>query len=119
VRRDAERFLSAAGSDPGLAKEMSGVVDGRDFDTAIEDLVALARRKGFDATAQDFRDLRRAIAAAASGGAGDADLSDDELEDVTGGLLGYLKDVGRMNSETDAEGPASPRHGKPPGPRTR
>ena len=70
MTENMKKFIEAADADPELAKAAEKL-------ESLEDLIALAEKKGFTLTAEDLKPEEPT-----------GELSDDELEDVAGGRLG-------------------------------
>ena len=70
--KEMERFDKTVKNDPEMLNEL------KNMGTDVESVVRFANRKGFDFTVDDIKNVQ----------AGSGDLSDEELDQVSGGVIG-------------------------------
>lgn len=77
-------FLEKAQSEPGLAETLVEIVEENEAEAIYAKVAALASDSGFEVTAADAQEAHKQFQAAMGGA--DGDLSDDDLENVAGGV---------------------------------
>ena len=74
-------FLEKAQGDPVLAEELVSIIEENEREVIYTEVVSLAGRHGFEITVEDAAETRKQFEQT-----GDGDLSDDDLENVAGGI---------------------------------
>ena len=72
--KEMERFDKTVKNDPEMLKEL------KNMGTDVESVVRFANQKGFAFTVDDIKNVQ----------AGGGDLSDEELDQVSGGVIGIV-----------------------------
>ena len=78
--------------DEEFGNKMNSVVAGRTFDEALDDVVSFANDAGFEISAGELQNIGKRLGAMDGS---EGDLSDDDLEDVAGGVIGFFKNLAR------------------------
>jgi len=77
-------FLEKTQSDGALTENLVQILANNEGDEITSKVIDLAKANGFDITASDVEETRKQFAQHAE--AGDGELSDDDLENVSGGI---------------------------------
>jgi len=78
-------FLEKTQSDEALTENLVQILANNEGDEITSKVIVLAKEHGFEITASDVEETRKQFAQHAEDA--DGDLSDDDLENVSGGLL--------------------------------
>ena len=102
----AARFIADTIRDESLARQFAELVKDRPFAEVVGEVVAFARARGYDLDREALVSVKARLdreragsAIPESGAAGeepsDGDLSDDQLDPVSGGIFGWLQHQNR------------------------
>ncbi len=80
-------FMEKAQSDPKLGEELVSLIDQNEREDIYPKVVSLAGEHGFSVTVKDVQETRQQFEQV---DAGDGDLSDDDLENVSGGVASVV-----------------------------
>ena len=86
-------FVEKAQQDPELADELVSIIDQNDTDASYSKVVALANNNGFAVTVDDVMETRQQFEKMPEGGY-QGDVSDDELDNVSGGIASVVQATG-------------------------
>ncbi len=79
-------FVEKAQQDPALAEELVTIIDQNDTDAIYSKVVTLANDNGFSVTVDDVKETRQQFEKMSDAGY-EGDMSDDELDNVSGGIV--------------------------------
>ncbi|WP_420405769.1 Nif11-like leader peptide family natural product precursor [Nisaea sp.] len=85
--QEMSAFLEKAQADETVAKQLFAILDHNESDVIYSKVVSLANDNGFTVTESDVKETQAQFAKAIDGAeAGEGDLGDDDLDNVSGGL---------------------------------
>ena len=88
AQSEAVRFINDSFVDETLSGKFESVIGDKSFDEVAENVVQLAIDNGYDLTMDALKEVRE-LAFAGAKEMEEGDLSDDDLENVSGGVLGW------------------------------
>lgn len=94
AQSEAVRFINDSFVDETLSGKFESVIGDKSLDEVAENVVQLAIDNGYDLTMDALKEVRE-LASAGAKEMEEGDLSDDDLENVSGGVLGFLYKLDR------------------------